>query len=91
MVTHSRILAWKTPWTEEPGGLQPMGSQRVKHDRATEHACMHTHSLPRNNFEAYLHSINRVVINFPFYLLIMTIHSANMIENLSYPRDCAEH
>ena len=29
MVTHSNILAWKAPWTEEPGGLQSMGSQRV--------------------------------------------------------------
>ena len=35
MATHSSILAWKTPWTEEPGGLQPMGSQTVGHDRAT--------------------------------------------------------
>ena len=34
--THSSILAWKTPWTEESGGLQPMGSQRVRHDLATE-------------------------------------------------------
>ena len=32
MATHSSILAWKTPWTEEPGGLQSMGSQRVEHD-----------------------------------------------------------
>ena len=38
MATHSSILAWKIPWTEEPGGLQSMGSQRVGHDRATEHA-----------------------------------------------------
>ena len=30
--THSRILAWRIPWTEEPGGLQSMGSQRVRHD-----------------------------------------------------------
>ena len=35
MATHSIILAWKIPWTEEPGGLQPMGLQRVRHDRAT--------------------------------------------------------
>jgi len=28
MATHSSILAWETPWTEEPGGLQSMGSQR---------------------------------------------------------------
>ena len=32
MATHFRILAWGTPWTEEPGGLQSMGSQRVRHD-----------------------------------------------------------
>ena len=32
MATHSSILAWKIPWTEEPGRLQYMGSQRVKHD-----------------------------------------------------------
>ena len=32
MATHSSILAWKTPWTEEPGGLQSTGLQRVGHD-----------------------------------------------------------
>ena len=32
MVTHSRILAWRIPWTEEPGRLQSTGSQRVGHD-----------------------------------------------------------
>ena len=31
MATHSSILAWGIPWTEEPGGLQSMGSQRVGH------------------------------------------------------------
>ena len=35
MATHSGILAWKIPWTEEPGRLQSMGFQRVKQDRAT--------------------------------------------------------
>ena len=30
--THSSILAWESPWIEEPGGLQSMGSQRVGHD-----------------------------------------------------------
>ena len=33
--THSSILAWRIPWMEEPGGLQPMGLQRVRHDWAT--------------------------------------------------------
>ena len=32
MATHSSILAWKTPWTKEPGRLQSMGLQRVGHD-----------------------------------------------------------
>ena len=35
MATHSSIHAWKIPWTEEPGGLQSMGSQRVGQDGAT--------------------------------------------------------
>ena len=35
MATHSSTLAWKIPWTEEPGRLQSMGSRRVRHDWAT--------------------------------------------------------
>ena len=41
IATHSSILAWKTPWTEEPGRLQSLRSQRVKHDWVTEHRCTH--------------------------------------------------
>ena len=36
MATHSSILAWESSWTEEPGGLQSMGSQRVGHDLVTK-------------------------------------------------------
>ena len=36
MATHSSILAWEIPWTEECGRLQSMGSQRVRHDLAVE-------------------------------------------------------
>ena len=32
VATHSSVFAWRIPWTEEPGGLQTMGSQRVRHD-----------------------------------------------------------
>ena len=32
MAAHSSILAWRIPWTEEPGGLHSVGSQRVRHD-----------------------------------------------------------
>ena len=40
MATHSSILAWRIPWTEEPGGVQSIGSHRVGHDRPTE--CLST-------------------------------------------------
>ena len=43
MATHSRILAWKIPRTEEPGGQQSMGSHRVAHGWLTEHS---THGIP---------------------------------------------
>ena len=47
MATHYSTLAWRIPWTEEPGGLQSLRSKRVRHDRATEpertHSC-HTSS-----------------------------------------------
>ena len=39
MATHSNILAWGIPWTEEPGGLQSMG---LKESDTTEHPCTHT-------------------------------------------------
>ena len=40
MATHSSILAWRIPWTEEPGRLQSTGSQRVRHNRS-DLACTH--------------------------------------------------
>ena len=40
MAPHSSTLAWKIPWTGEPGGLQSMGSQRVGHDWATSLSCI---------------------------------------------------
>ena len=40
MATHSSILVWRIPWTEEPGGLQSMGLQRVRHDSS-----VHTHTF----------------------------------------------
>ena len=47
MATHSSTVAWKIPWTEKPGRLQSMGSQRVRHDSATNthtDARAHTHT-----------------------------------------------
>ena len=41
MAIHSSTIAWKIPWTEEPGRLQSMGSQRVGHDCATSLTSLH--------------------------------------------------
>ena len=37
MATYSSVLAWRIPWTEEPGRLQSKGSQKLRHNRVTEH------------------------------------------------------
>ena len=49
MAPHSSVLAWKIPWTEEPGGLQSMGSLRVGHDWATSLSLFtfHFHALEK--------------------------------------------
>ena len=43
MAVHSSILAWRVPWAEKSGGLQSVGSQRVRHDWATKRET-HTHT-----------------------------------------------
>ena len=48
MATHSSLLAWKIPWTEQPGKLQSLGLQRDRHDRAR------THAGPSNNTYEYI-------------------------------------
>ena len=47
MAPHSSTFAWKIPWTEEPGGLQSMGLQRVRHDWATSLSTFHFHALEK--------------------------------------------
>ena len=50
MATHSSIFAWEIPWTQEPGGLQSMGLQRVGLDCARAHTHTHTHTDTLVNF-----------------------------------------
>ena len=45
VATHSSTFAWRIPWTEEPGRLQSMGSQRVRHDWVTEDTHTHTRKV----------------------------------------------
>ena len=64
MATHFSILAWKIPWTEEPGRLQSTGSQRVRHDWATSL----THSLI---------NLSELFTNFIINNLFVTCHKIN--------------
>ena len=52
MATHSSILAWRIPWTEEPGGLQSLGSQRVGHNRRNL-SCTRAHTHIQTPRHAY--------------------------------------
>ena len=54
MTTHSSILAWRIPWTEEPGGLQSTGSQRVKHSGRIL-ACTQTFHFEMIHRRLYIH------------------------------------
>ena len=59
LATHSSILAWKTPWTEDPEELQPIGSQRVGHDWS-DLACMHACTLDGGKWCLYkTNKVNR--------------------------------
>ena len=49
-MTHSSTLAWEIPWTEEPDGLQSMGSQRVGHYLATKQQLLIQYDLLLNNY-----------------------------------------
>ena len=56
MAIHPSILAWRIPWTEEPGGLQSLGSQRVGHDLVTERGHMRVWVLLLPISLSYFHS-----------------------------------
>ena len=71
MATYSGILAWKIPWTEEPGRLQSMALQRVRHDWAHTHT--HTHKgIYRQIINIFIfHPVEKKFLllwNFVFYL-----------------------
>ena len=55
--THSSTLAWKSPWMEEPSGLQSMGSQRVGHDWATSLCSLCVRGLPLNGLKNVLNVV----------------------------------
>ena len=80
MATHSSILAWRIPWTEEPEGLQSMESQRVRHNWATKLAGI----VPATSFHLnfiYLYDISylenhqrKVIISLVCHLIYLATH-----------------
>ena len=58
MATHSSILAWKIPWTEEPDRLHSMGLQRVRHDLVTKQQQWQQNKLIRRHGEQLQNIIN---------------------------------
>ena len=58
MTTHSSVLAWRIPWTEEPGGLQSIGSHRAGHDwRSLAHMRTDTHFYQCSSTRSYLYIV----------------------------------
>ena len=70
MAIHSRTIAWKIPWTEEPGRLQPMGSQRVGHDWAISLTAQKKHlkffNVPPFTFYNTYTRIHPPTLHFPY-------------------------
>ena len=66
MATHSSILAWKIPWTEELGGLQSMGSQIVGHDWVTGHTHINRYDL--TDIDGILHSTHQSLHSFQIHI-----------------------
>ena len=81
MATHSSILAWKIPWTEEPGRLQSMGSQRVGHDWET-FFLFFSYCLFRHNAIAHLieqmHVLSCSNPQFTIGLVLGVVHSVGL-------------
>ena len=87
MATHSSILAWKIPWTEDPGGLQSRGSQRVgvnwaiermrARARARTHTHTHTHT-PQEDVRVWAHW------DYPFHLRLSHLGPASCFHILSF-------
>ena len=77
MATHSSTLAWKIPWMEEPGRLQSMGSQRVRHNWATEHT-PHPRIFPKMGISAWVFSVSSsdclVVVSTSNSLVLFSAH-----------------
>ena len=85
MATHSSTLAWKIPWTEEPGRLQSMGLQRVKYDRETSHCSMSSSNCCFLTCICVLQEAGKLVWyshlfnNFPQFVVFYTVKGFSVV------------
>ena len=84
MATHSSILCWKIPWTEEPGGLQSMRSQRVGQDWATNtntQQCVHVKKKKKTNItiHEWLLGVGRIPLD--VYILLCLFKNLSLEHN----------
>ena len=73
MATHSSFLAWRIPWTEEPGGLQPLGSQRIGHTCSTLFCIFQALNQPRAR-----HQRTRDRLHVPCYAILCHFSCARL-------------
>ena len=84
MATHSSMLAWEVPWTEEPGGLQLMGSQRVRYDLATKQNSKSKQSFNHMNFRIIcLILVNNMLVGCKLHKLHIDLGLVEILLNLS--------
>ena len=88
MATHSSTLAWRIPWTEEPGGLHPMGSQRVTLDWSNFHFLLSTRLWGQPCTKQQLHSFHTLVLVTCFTCLYLFV-VAKLRLTLWDPMDCS--
>ena len=79
IATHSSILAWRIPWTEEPGGLQFTGSQKVGHDLVTKQQYDYPHNSISILFIFFLSTLSK-------FTLVCLISS---LKPISFSNACA--
>ena len=82
MASHSRILAWRIPWTEEPGGIQSMGSKRVEYSWAHTHSLTHIH--PPSALLSQLFSFLFTLISVAFALKIISYNRALTVIQVNF-------
>ena len=84
--THSSVLAWRLPWTEEPGGLQSMGSQELDMSDATEHTpSTHIYGMCIRTYTQFLVSDITVSCHLSTYHIWHTSHTeASTVHSQSY-------